>query len=59
MKMEDNPKALFDKLVTVQYKYSGHQQATISKDDLLAQAIQAIGYNLTMAGLIKAEQCTV
>jgi hypothetical protein len=54
----DNPKILFDKLVAVQYNYSGLQQAKVSEDNLVAQAIQALPtmYNSMVAGLIETEQ---
>jgi hypothetical protein len=58
MRKDENPKILSDKLVAVQYKYSGLQQAKVSEDDQVAQAIQALPtmYNSTVAGLIKTEQ---
>jgi hypothetical protein len=58
MKKEDNPKLLFEKLVVVQFKHEDNQQANITENDLITQAIQALpsGYTLTVAALIDAER---
>jgi hypothetical protein len=50
MKKDDNPKALFEQLIAVQYKYAGNAQAQISKDELVTQAVQALPtiYNSTV-----------
>jgi hypothetical protein len=53
MKKDDNPKALFEQLIAVQYKYAGNAQARISEDELVTQAVQALPtiYNLTAVGV--------
>jgi hypothetical protein len=60
MRKDENPKILFNKLVAVQYKYSGLQQAKVSEDDLVAQAIQVLPtmYNSMVAVLIETKQRT-
>jgi hypothetical protein len=45
-------------MTAVLFKYQGNAQATITEDDLVAQAVQALPaiYNSTVVGLYKAEQ---
>jgi hypothetical protein len=45
-------------MTAVLFKYQGNAQATITEDDLVAQAVQALPaiYNSTVAGLYKTEQ---
>lgn len=59
MKWDENPKNLFQKLVTVQFKYQGNAQVRISNDELVTQAVQALPsmYNLAVASLFKTEWC--
>jgi hypothetical protein len=42
MKKDDNPKALFEQFIAIQYKYAGNARARISKDELFTQAVQAL-----------------
>jgi hypothetical protein len=58
MKKDDNPKALFEQLIAIQYKYAGNAQAQISEDELVTQAVQALPtiYNSTVVGVYEAEQ---
>jgi hypothetical protein len=49
--IEKDPKVLFERLTAVQFKYQGNAQANVTKDDLVAQAVQALPavYNSTVA----------
>jgi hypothetical protein len=58
MKKDDNPKALFERLTAVQFKYAGNPQTQISEDELVAQAVQALPtlYNSMVVVVYEAEQ---
>jgi hypothetical protein len=58
MEKGDNPKFLFEKLVSVKFKHQNNPQATVTDNDLITQAIQALppGYTSTVAALIQAER---
>jgi hypothetical protein len=51
MTKDENPKVLFEILMAVQFKHHGNTQASVTKDDLVAQAVQALlaVYNSTVA----------
>jgi hypothetical protein len=58
MKKDDNPKALFERLTAIQFKYAGNPQTRISEDELVAQAVQALLtlYSSTVVGVYEAER---
>jgi hypothetical protein len=55
--LDEIPNVLFERLTVVQFKYHGNAQANITKDDLVAQAVQALlaVYNSTVSGLYMTE----
>lgn len=58
MKKDDHPKVLLEKLIKVQFKYAGVKQASISDDELVIQAIQALpaSYTPTVANAMEKAQ---